>query len=420
MKQQDTLHRASNITSSEGNAVTRGRRSKLVVVDLRVDQTGRVMDFGRPGGRPLQGAWSVLAVVAILLAACQEPPPVETVLRPVRYERVSTSQEARLRTFAGVARAGVESNLSFRVAGTVDRVAVSVGQKVQRGQTLARMDPTDYELRVQEAVAGLAQARAASRNAEADYERVRGLYENNNASRRELDGARANSESSLAQVEAAQKRLEQARQQVSYSTLRAPVDGTIAAVNVEVNENVNAGQKLFLLTAGSDTEVEVALPEAVISSVLLGQTVEVSFDALPGQVFDAQVTEAGVAAVGTATTFPVTARLTQSDPDIRSGMAAEVAFRFSTAATSGRLLVTPVAVGEDRDGRFVFVLEPVAAGGDAGSGLARVQRRGVTVGELTGEGLEILSGLEDGERVVTAGVRRLSNGEQVKVLETAS
>ncbi|MFQ5526339.1 MAG: efflux RND transporter periplasmic adaptor subunit [Thermoanaerobaculia bacterium] len=354
-----------------------------------------------------------VALALALFTGCQEPPAVETVLRPVRYERVSTTQEARLRTFAGVARAGVESNLSFRVAGPVDRVAVSVGQQVAKGQVLAQMDRTDYELKVQEAVAGLAQAEAASRNAEADYERVRGLYENNNASRRELDGARANSESSRAQVEAAQKRLEQARQQVSYCTLRAPVDGTVAAVDVEINENVQAGQKVFLLTAGTDTEVEVALPEAVISGVERGQGVEVNFDALPGRTFAAEVTEAGVAAVGTATTFPVTVRLVDSDPDIRSGMAAEVAFRFAAESSTGRLLVSPVAVGEDRDGRFVFVLE-TAAGGD---GTAVVRRRAVEVGELTGDGLEILRGLEDGELVVTAGVRRLSNGETVKVTE---
>ncbi len=372
-------------------------------------------------GTPRNGVPELLlATVALLFTACQEPPPVETVLRPVRYEIVSTSQEARLRTFAGVARAGVESNLSFRVAGTVDRTAVTVGQKVRRGQLLARMDPTDYELKVQEAVAGWAQAEAASRNAEADYERVRGLYENNNASRRELDGARAGSESSRARVQAAEKRLEQARQQVSYTALRAPVDGTIASVNVEVNENVDAGQKVILLTAGSEIDVEVALPEAVIVEVELGQKVVVGFDALPGRTFEAEVTEAGVAAVGMATTFPVTARLLEADPDIRSGMAAEVAFRFSTAGTGGRMLVSAVAVGEDRDGRFVFVLDVAEDSADGGPSTALVERRSVTVGELTGDGLEILSGLEDGEMVVTAGVRRLSDGESVLVLETSS
>ncbi len=362
------------------------------------------------GRRPLR----VIGMVLLVLAGCAEEPVVEEVLRTVRYEAVRASEAARARTFAGVARAGVESQLSFRVAGTVDRVPVIVGQQVKRGQLLAQLDPTDYELKVQEALAGLAQAEAALRNSDADYDRVRGLYENHNASRRELDGARANFESSQAQVEAAQKRLEQARQQVAYCSLRAPVDGTVAAVDVEVNENVSAGQKLFLLTAGSDIEVEVALPETLIASVEPGEKVAVSFDALPSRSFDATVTEAGVAAVGTATTFPVTVRLAEADPDIRSGMAAEVELRFAGAARAKRMMVPAVSVGEDRDGRYVFVLEA----GSGGQGV--VKRRAVTVGELTSDGLEILSGLSEGELLVTAGVRRLSDGERVSLPETAS
>ncbi len=78
------------------------------------------------------------------------------------------------------------------------------------------------------------------------------------------------------------------------------------------------------------------------------------------------------------------------------------------------MMVPAVAVGEDRDGRYVFVLEPGAEG--EGS----VTRREVTVGELTSEGLEILSGLTEGELLVTAGVRRLTDGEAVKMQESAS
>jgi multidrug efflux system membrane fusion protein len=351
----------------------------------------------------------VLAASTLFLAACGEEVVVEKVLRPVRYQKVTKSGAARVRSFAGVARASLESQLSFRVVGTVEWVPAIVGAAVERGQVLAQLDPTDYELMVQEAVAGLAQAGAAERNAQADYERVRGLYENNNASLRELDGARATAESTGAQVEAAQKRLEQARQQLSYCTLRAPVAGRVASVDVEVNENVSAGQKVFLLTAGSDIEVEVALPGALISDVRVGQRVEVNFTALPERRFEAEVTEAGVAAVGTATTFPVTVRLAEADRDIRSGMAAEVAFPFESAAEAGRILVPAVSVGEDRDGRYVFVIER----GDEARGVVR--RRSVTVGELTADGIEVLSGLDEGELVATAGVRRLVDGEEVKL-----
>jgi RND family efflux transporter MFP subunit len=197
--------------------------------------------------------------------------------------------------------------------------------------------------------------------------------------------------------------------QLSYCTLRAPVAGQVASVDVEVNENVSAGQKVFLLTAGSDIEVEVALPGALIADVRVGQRVEVDFTALPERRFEAEVTEAGVAAVGTATTFPVTVQLAETDRDIRSGMAAEVAFRFETASEAGRVLVPAVSVGEDRDGRYVFVIER----GDETQGVVR--RRSVTVGELTADGIEVLSGLEEGELVATAGVRRLVDGEEVKL-----
>ena len=368
----------------------------------------------KPRQSKARRAASRLTVMAVsmasvsLLVSCGEEAVVEKVLRPVRSEIVTTSGAARVRSFAGVAKAGLESQLSFRVAGTVERVPVTVGASVRRGQVLAQLDPTDYELMVQEAVAGLAQAKAAERNAEADFDRVRGLYENNNASLRELDGARATAESSRALVEAAEKRLEQARQQLSYSTLRAPVDGQVASVGVEVNENVSSGQKLFLLTAGSDIDVEVALPGALIADIAVGQPVEVAFDALPGRKFAARVTEAGVAAVGAATTFPVTVRLEEADPDIRSGMSAEARIAFGGEVGAERMLVPAVSVGEDRGGRYVFVLEGAAEGQGV------VRRRAVSVGDLTADGIEILSGLDEGERIVTAGVRRLSDGEEVR------
>lgn len=349
-----------------------------------------------------------LGMLALLLFGCAEEAVVEKILRPVRSQAISASGAARVRSFAGVAKAGLESKLSFRVAGTVERVPVTVGATVKRGQMLARLDPTDYELKVQEAVAGLAQAKAAERNAEADYDRVRGLYENNNASLRELDGARATAESSRAQVDATAKRLEQARQQLSYSTLRAPTDGQVASVDIEVNENVNSGQKVFLMTAGADIDVEIALPGALISDITVGQPVEVAFDALPGRRFAARVSEAGIAATGAATTFPVTVRLEEADPGIRSGMAAEVSFEFGGGSEIERMLVPAVSVGEDRDGRYVFVLD------QGPNGASVVHRRAVSVGELTADGIEILDGLADGERVVTAGVRRLSDGEEVR------
>lgn len=360
--------------------------------------------------RPIRGLLT-LTLVAALAGCGGEPPPPAPQLRPVRTLIVERTGGGVTRTLAGVARAGVESSLSFRVPGTVMSIDVSLGDRVRRGQALARLDPTDYELKLEEAEAGLAQAEAGLRRAESDYERVRALYENNNASKGELDAARAAAESAEAQVETGEKRLQQARQQVGYTVLRAPSDGAIAKVSVEVNENLSAGREVLLLTAGSELEVEVAVPEVLIAQVEVGQPLEVRFDALPGRQLAAQVTEVGVAVTGSSSTFQVTAGISEAAPEVRSGMAAEVTFTFAQDREE-RIVVPGVAIGEDRDGRFVFVLER----GEDGTGTAR--RRAVEIGEPVAglDGIEILAGLEEREEVITAGVRRLSDGMTVKIL----
>jgi multidrug efflux system membrane fusion protein len=348
--------------------------------------------------------------VLLLLISCGEEPQVEEVIRPVRYQKVYISGGDRTRAFSGVAQASQESRLSFKVAGTIRRIAVKVGDKVEVGQLIAELDPKDYELQVEEAQAALSQAEAQQRNADANYERVRKLYENRNASRNDLDATRAAAESAQAQVRSIEKRLELAKSQLSYTKLMAPTRGAIATVEREANENVNPGQTIVQLTSGSGIEVEVAVPEVLISQVKEGGKVTVTFDALPEQTFSARVTEVGVASTGYATTFPVTVRLEAADQSVRSGMAAEVSFKFESAQQE-QIVVPSVAVGEDRQGRFVYVVEPT----DSGFGIA--YRRPVMIGDLTEQGIEILEGLNDGERIVTAGVSKLSDGQKVRLPE---
>ena len=349
--------------------------------------------------------------LAFLVGACAEKAEEsEPVIRPVRYQQVFATGGSRIRTFSGTVQAGVESRISFKVPGTVIEVKVKVGDSVRKGQLIARIDPKDFKLRMQEAEAALTQAVAAARNARSQHERVMALWENRNAAKGDLDAARAARESAEAAVQSIEKRLEQARLQVSYTKLTAPVSGSIAEVMVEVNENVLAGTPILVLTSGDVPEVRVAVPEAMIAQVQVGSPATVMFGALADESFEATVTEVGVSATEYATTFPVTVRLKTKAPDIRPGMAAEVSFRIETSDTRERILVPPVSVGEDRQGRYVFILEPT----EDGFGITR--RRPVTVGELTADGLEIFDGLVEGELVVTAGVSKIIDGQKVRLL----
>ncbi len=175
---------------------------------------------------------------------------------------------------------------------------------------------------------------------------------------------------------------------------------------------MSAGRVVVLLTSGTRPEVRVGVPESLILLVHEGDIATVTFDALPDKEFQATITEVGVSASGAVTTFPVIVRIIDPLPDIRSGMAAEVSFRFESTEKRDIIVVPSQAVGEDRNGRYTFVVEP----NDPGFGT--IQRRNISIGDITVNGLEVIEGLQDGDLVVTAGMSKIHDGMYVRLLGT--
>lgn len=355
---------------------------------------------------------SVAVMIALLasLPGCQAPPEeTEPLIRPVRYTRVVVGGARERRVFSGVTRAALEADLSFKVPGNVTDISVSVGDSVEKGQVVARLDPTDYEVTLRQAEAGLERARAQLRNAHSNFERTRELYENRNVSRSELDNARANSESAEAQVRADQQRLEAARLQLSYTRLVAPEKCTLAEQYVEENQNVAAGQGIVQVNCGECAEVVVDVPAAYIGRVQPDSEARVSVTALGKQYFRGVVAEIGVAA-GSRSTYPVTVQVRDDCSDMRSGMAADVELVVPGTGIQG-ITVPFIAVGEDSEGNFVYVLIP------DDDETWRAEKRRVTVaGAPAAAGIRLTSGLEEGELIATAGIRRLTEGQRLTLL----
>lgn len=353
---------------------------------------------------------SVLLLTAIVTASCSpELAEPEEVLRPVRTVEASSRVPVRVREFSGTARASLESRLSFRVAGTIEEVAVEVGDVVEAQQLIARIDSTDFEIQLDQIKAAVQQARAEYRKASNDFDRSRTLFENNNISKESYDLARATKEASEESVNNVEKQLELAQRSLSYTELRAPTQGRIASVAVESNENISPGQEVVMLVAGSLPEVRLGIPENSIAGVVQGMGVQVSFDAVPNRTFGATVTEVGVAATGGSANYPVTVQLHAPHDQIRPGMAAQVVFQF-TSGNGERVFVVPSAcVREDAGGPHVYVADP------SKPGQATIRRLPVQVGELTSDGMQIRSGLEEGQLVVTAGYTILREGMVVRL-----
>ncbi len=353
----------------------------------------------------------LLILFSVLLSGCsKDKEPEKKTLRPVRYQAAGNSNGARVRVFSGTAKSAIESNLSFKVAGTVSRIDVKVGDIVKRKQLIATLDSKDYGLTVQEAEAGLQQAKAQAVNATSNYARIRKLYENDNVSKSDLDNSRAAYDSANAFVKSIKTKLELAKSRLGYTILSAPFSGAVTAVHVDENENIAAGHPIVSMASETKPEVQVAIPGILISKITEGSSVSVTFDAVPDQSFIGIITEVGVAS-RFATTYPVTISIDGRDEFIRPGMAAHVKFIFESTRKS-TIIVPSHAVGEDKDGKFAFILIP---GKDD---IGNVRKISVKTGELVSEGLEVLEGLSDNDLVVTAGISKLKTGMKVRLLNS--
>jgi RND family efflux transporter MFP subunit len=350
-----------------------------------------------------------LLIATLMVSACgKSDDPVEERLRPVRYMTVTDASVFRDRSFSGTSKSSRESRLSFKVSGTVINVPVQIGQRLNAGDLIAEIDPASYVLQAQQAQASLVEAQANDRRAAANYERTKGLYANDNASLNDLESARAQAESAGAQVRAAGKTLEIARLNVSYTKLTADTDCSIASLDIEVNENVASGQQVAAVSCGDAFEVTLDLPESLIGSVNATTPVTVRFGSIPGQEFSGVISEVAVSLAAGSAAFPIVIKIAEAHPSLRSGLAADVTFQFDSAADKGRVVVPVTAVINDPDGTFVFVAELAEIDGEA-----IVRRRAVTLGELSQLGIEVIDGLNVGDRVVTAGVSVIRDGQRV-------
>lgn len=350
-----------------------------------------------------------LLIATLMFGACGESDDaVEERLRPVRYVTVNDGSVFRDRSFSGTSKSSRESRLSFKVSGTVVNVPVQIGQRMDAGDLIAEIDPAGYVLQAQQAQASLVEAQANDRRAAANYDRTKGLYANDNASLNDLDAARAQAESASAVVRAASKALEIARLNVSYTKLTADTDCSIASLDIEVNENVASGQQVAAVSCGDAFEVTLDLPESLISSVSEATPVSIRFGSIPDQDFGGVISEVAVTSAAGSAAFPIVIKIVGSHPSLRSGLAANVTFQFDSAADQGRVVLPVMAVINDLGGTFVFVAEAAEVDDEA-----VVRRRAVILGELSQSGIEIVDGVRVGDRVITAGISVIRDGQRV-------
>ncbi|MEM1321900.1 MAG: efflux RND transporter periplasmic adaptor subunit [Bacteroidota bacterium] len=366
-------------------------------------------------------------LLLLLLTACgnkEETKEVKAVIKPIKYGKVIRSSSSNTQEYAGTVQSSKAANLSFRVNGNVNILAVKVGDRVRKGQLIARIDATDYRVQVEQANSNLLSSQTQIKssesqlvNARASYQRMEKLYENNSVSlsdfeqaKSALETAQAAYQASKAQAAAGEKQVEASKNQVTYSSLTAPFSGIITKINIEENEFVGAGSPIATLNAESQPEVNVGVPEVVIANVKKGQEVGIHFSAL-SEDFMGTVSEVGYSNIG-GSTYPVIIRIDKPSEAIRPGMAAHVHFDFGAQQGGGatRLYLPIASVGEDDNGKFVYALNKE---GDHYT----VQKKKIEIGPLADKGFELKNGLTEGDIVATSGLQSLIAGMKVRLME---
>lgn len=355
---------------------------------------------------------------AAMLAACAPEPETAQPPRAVKAMQVVGASSLASAAFPGRAEPGQQVNLSFRVAGPLIELPVSVGDRVEADQLVAQIDPTDYQSAVASLEGQLQSAQAAANRAQADFQRVENTFREDPGATTEMavDRARQLRDSTAATVRGLRATVQGARDQLSYTSLRAPFDGEVVETYVENFETVIAKQPILRVVDPDSIEFTISVAENQIVYAPYVTRVRVSFDALPGVEVPATITEIGKEATQATRTYPVTLAMEQpAGAEILPGMAGEALIEARLPEESlrqGIQIPTTALFAEDDPTRsYVWVIDRTTNA---------LERREVQTGALSEFGVLIQSGLEAGEWIVVAGATLLSAGEEVRILGESS
>lgn len=342
-----------------------------------------------------------LTLCAALLAGCgQKEVEEEKKTRSVEVMTVGKSAIADEFTYTGRAAAAKTVAVIPTVPGKVMNYFYDVGDNVKEGTVLFTVDSTDLNNNLRSLQANYKVAELGMNNAKTTFENNKLLFDEGIISETEYDQVKYAYESAQAQLEAIQVQMDTVNKSISDCSVKAPLTGVVTARNVE--RGGTAGQTAaYEVMDISKIKVEVGVSEQTINTVKVGDKVEVLMTSISAEPLTGTVATTSPA-VGQTGTYSVTVEMDNKDGKIKAGMMAEV--RFTAESAEDAIVLPRNTVIEKDDETYVYIVE-----GD------KAKKVNVTIGIDTGENIEIVSGLKNGDTVVTKGQTYISDGETVTV-----
>jgi multidrug efflux system membrane fusion protein len=346
----------------------------------------------------------VLALITTLGCIQPDEQPRQ-IARPVKVTRIADQGDSVM-SFAGEVRSRYETILSFRVSGKVLARQVDVGDRVRKGQVLARLDQNDYRLAVQDLRAQLASAVANRDFLGDEVARYRELVAQNVISPPEFDRHHTAYTTARERATALEAQLGHAINQLAYTELSADRDGVVTALEVERGQVVTAGQAVVKLAQLDEREIHFDVPEHRLQGLTRRQAVHITLWTNRDKRLKGQIREIASAADPASRTYRVKATVLEDHETAQLGMTATV---WVPSNTSSRMTIPLSAVftPQNKPGQPHVWLVDEQTG--------RVRSVPVQVGELLdGEHIAV-TGLVSGQLLVSAGVQRLAEGQAVRL-----
>jgi multidrug efflux system membrane fusion protein len=344
--------------------------------------------------------------------------------RPVRVETVSTETGTGGLRYSASIQPYEQVSLAFKVGGYVRELRqlpgpdgrlrpLQQGDAVTRGTVLARLIAADYQERVNQAKAQVAEAEAGLAKATADAARAESLYQAKALTGPDYDAATAGLAGSLARAEAARAQLEAAQLSLADTTLVAPSDGVVLARNIEVGALAGVGTPGFTIADLTRVKAVFGVPDLLVQRVRIGAPLRVTTDAFGSEEFPGKVTAVSPAADAQSRVFSVEVTIPNPDRRLKAGMIGTVevaSAEMPTIPTGSTTVPVSAIVKSARGGAYaVFV-----ADGADDAATARV--REIALGPIAGNRVAALTGLKVGDRVIVSGASLLVDGDRVRII----
>ncbi len=364
-----------------------------------------------------------LIALAVLGACDSESEKEAAPLQPVRAEPLSADAGFTDIRYTANIEANTQVNVTFKVTGYVTSLlqvteaggtarAVQAGDLVAQGAVLATVDNKDVRNSLTQAQSQVFSARANLTKAKQDFDRAKSLYNSGSMTAPNYDAARQEYENAEAQLENALAAEKTARNNMADFDLIAPLGGVVLQRNVDIGTLASPQAVAFVIADTSTVKAVFGVPDSTVQSLKIGDQITLTTQSLPDQSLRGQISEIAPAADTSSRVFNVKVTLDNSDNLLKVGMIASLRLpKDAGAAREGPLIPLSAVVRSagNPDGYAIFVLESEAE-------TTTVRLTDVHLGDVHGNRIAVLGGLDEKARVVVSGASFLRDGQQVAVI----